>query len=51
MILFVTLPWASAPVKLLLALPAVGLAILFVSVLRERLAAIKHDRYSREVQR
>ena len=49
--LFLTEPWAGMLVKLLVATPLVGLCVLFVSVLRERLAALKHDRYSREVHR
>lgn len=49
--LFLTEPWASMTTKLLIATPVVGLVVLFVSVLRERLAALKHDRYTREVHR
>lgn len=48
---FVMEPWTSALVKLLLATPVVGLAILFVSVLRQRLETIKTDRYTREIHR
>ncbi len=50
-VLFLTEPWASVTTKLLIAAPVVGLGVLFISVLRERLAALKHDRYSREVHR
>ncbi len=50
-VLFVTQPWASALTKLLLAVPVVGLAILFVSVLRQRLEVAKTDRYTKEVIR
>jgi len=50
-VLFLTQPWAGALTKFLIAVPVVGLGILFVSVLRERLAALKHDRYTREVRR
>ncbi len=49
--LFVLLPWASPLVKLIVSLPVLGLFILFVSVLRQRLRAAKTDRYSREVFR
>lgn len=49
--LFLAEPWASALVKLLLAIPFTGLAILFVSVLRQRLFMAQTDRYSREVER
>ena len=47
--LYIVEPWGSYPLKLLLALPFVGLGILFVSVLRQRLKIAKTDRYSREV--
>lgn len=50
-VLFFTEPWAGMMTKLLIAAPVAGLGVLFVSVLRERLAALKHDRYSREVHR
>ena len=49
--LFMMEPWASALVKILIAVPVVGLLIIFVSVLRERLFLAKIDRYSREIQR
>lgn len=48
---FAAAPWGSASMKTLIAMPVVGLSILFESVLRERLTAAKHDRYSREVAR
>ena len=38
-------------VKLLISVPVLGLAILFFSVLRQRLCVAKTDRYSREIQR
>ena len=50
-VLFLTQPWAGALTKVLVAAPLVGLVVLFISVLRERLAALKHDRYTREVHR
>jgi len=49
--LFLTEPWCSALAKMMIATPLAGLAVLFVSVLRERLFVAKTDRYSREVQR
>ena len=49
--LYVSGPWASPVVKVLVALPVIGLFILFVSVLRQRLQAARTDRYSREVFR
>jgi len=49
--LFLFEPWAPALIKLLIAIPVVGLAVVFISVLRERLFAAKTDRYSKEVQR
>lgn len=48
---FIVDPWGSALLKLLVACPIVGLIVLFVSVLRERLLAAKTDRYSKEVER
>jgi len=47
---FVTDDWAGALVKALIAAPVIGLAVLFVSVLRQRLRAARTDRYSREVR-
>ncbi len=49
--LFVVEPWASAALKLLIATPIVGLLIVFISVLRQRLFVAKTDRYSREIKR
>lgn len=49
--LFVVIPWASALTKILCAVPVVGLTVLFLSVLRERMFIAKTDRYSREVKR
>lgn len=51
LVLFVAAPWASPLTKLLISVPVVGLFILFVSVLRQRLAVAKTDRYTKEVQR
>ena len=48
---FLSEPWGPALVKLLIATPVVGLAVVFISVLRERLFAAKTDRYSKEIQR
>lgn len=48
---FVVADWAPMPIKVAVAAPAVGLTILFVSVLRQRLFVAKTDRYSREVKR
>lgn len=48
---FVREPWTNALVKVLLATPVAGLAILFISVLRQRLESAKTDRYSKEVHR
>jgi anti-sigma factor RsiW len=44
-------PAISPLTKILLTVPAVGLLILFLSVLRQRMRAAKTDRYSREIQR
>ena len=48
---FIREPWTSALVKVLFATPVAGLAILFVSVLRQRLENVRTDRYTREVHR
>lgn len=48
---FVVLPWATPGIKLAAAAPIAGMGILFVSVLRERIAIAKTDRYSRDVKR
>lgn len=50
-VLFFSEPWASALTKFLIGVPVVGLAVLFVSVLRHRLHVIKTDRYTKEVHR
>ncbi len=47
----VVLPWAPTAVKVAVELLLVGLAVLFVSVLRQRLFMMKSDRYSRDVKR
>lgn len=49
--LYVYDPWAPPLVKVLIAVPVAGLAILFTSVLRQRLVARVSDRYSRDVHR
>lgn len=48
---FVWYDWGPAWLKVILALVWLGLVVLFISVLRERLEVAKTDRYSREVQR
>ena len=48
---FVMDPWTSALGKTLVATPAVGLGIVFISVLRQRIFVAKTDRYSRDVKR
>lgn len=50
--LFLVLAVPGNPlVKLAVSVPVLGLVVLFISVLRQRLQAAKTDRYSREVQR
>lgn len=49
--LYVSGPWASPVVKVLIALPVIGLFVLFISVLRQRMRTARSDRYSREVFR
>jgi len=49
--LFFTQPWTSASLKILLIVPAFGLALLFVSVLRQRIQSMRTDRYTREIHR
>lgn len=49
--LFFTEPWGSMISKILVAAPVVGLIMLFISVLRQRLRTAKTDRYSKEVYR
>ncbi len=51
MVMFIIEPWASALIKVLVGAPVVGVAILFISVLRQRLQAARNDRYSKEVRR
>ena len=48
---FITEPWGPALLKVALATPVVGLGIVFLSVLRNRMHTIKTDRYEREVHR
>lgn len=48
---FLMEPWGSALVKTLVATPVIGLLVLFISVLRQRLESAKTDRYSKEVHR
>lgn len=48
---FIVEPWGPALVKVLIATVVIGLAVLFISVLRQRLHAAKTDRYSKEVHR
>ncbi|MBI2433224.1 MAG: zf-HC2 domain-containing protein [Candidatus Hydrogenedentes bacterium] len=50
-VLFYYEPWASNWIKVLLTLPALGLIVIFVSVLRQRLRAARTDRYSQGVHR
>jgi O-antigen ligase len=49
--IFVAVPWATNVVKAGVAIPLVGLIILFVSVWRQRIFVSKTDRYSRDVRR
>ncbi len=49
--LFLTEPWGTAFMKVACAAPVIGLAILFISVLRQRLSDAKTDRYSKEIKR
>ena len=48
---FIAEPWGSALIKTLVASPVIGLVVLFVSVLRQRLENLKTDRYTKEVHR
>jgi predicted anti-sigma-YlaC factor YlaD len=50
-VLYIVDPWMSTVTKILVAVPAFGLALLFISVLRQRLRAARTDRYSKEVHR
>lgn len=45
------LPWASLPVKIMVTVAGAGLLLLLVSALRQRVAVLKSDRYSRDVIR
>ena len=47
---FVTTAWLTALIKVLIAIPVAGMAILFLSVLRQRIRAARTDRYTREVR-
>ncbi|HNV20570.1 MAG TPA: zf-HC2 domain-containing protein [Candidatus Hydrogenedentes bacterium] len=42
--------WGSSLVKVLVAAPVIGLVVLFISVLRQRLFVSRTDRYSREIK-
>ena len=48
---YVVDPWTSPFNKALIAMPIGGLALLFVSVWRQRIFVAKTDRYSRDVKR
>jgi predicted anti-sigma-YlaC factor YlaD len=48
---FYQVPWASVMLKTLISVPALGMILLFISVLRQRLRIARTDRYSREVHR
>ncbi len=48
---FVTDPTIEAVKKVLIGAPIIGLAVLLISVIRERIYKSKFDRYSREVKR
>ena len=48
---FVTEPGTGMRTRALVAVPILGLIVLFVSVLRQRLRRARSDRYSREVFR
>ena len=48
---FIVEPWGPALIKILVATPVIGLILLFISVLRQRLENLKTDRYTREVHR
>lgn len=49
--LYVTISWGPTWERILLAAPFIGVFILFVSVLRQRLFVLPTDRYSRDVKR
>jgi len=48
---FFSEPWGPALLKVLIAVPVAGFALLFISVLRNRMHTLKTDRYEREVHR
>ena len=48
---FVTDPTIEAIKKILIGAPIIGLAVLLISVIRERMHKSKFDRYSKEVKR
>jgi hypothetical protein len=48
---FIMEPWTTALRKTLIAVPVMGLLVLFVSVLRQRLFVYRTDRYSQEIKR
>ena len=48
---FIVDPWGPALLKVIVALPVIGLGVLLVSVLRQRLLVAKTDRYSKEIMR
>jgi len=50
-VLYIVDPWMSTLTKILVGVPALGLALLFISVLRQQWRAAKKDRYSKEVYR
>jgi predicted anti-sigma-YlaC factor YlaD len=50
-VLFIREPWAAAGTKLLFAVPVVGLVLLFISVLRQRIRIAQNDRYTKEIHR
>lgn len=47
----IVIPWAPPIVKIATEVFLLGLGILFISVLRQRLFIMKTDRYSRDVKR
>lgn len=47
----VVIPWAPPLVKLGVEILLLGLGVLFISVLRQRLFMLKTDRYSRDIKR
>lgn len=47
---FCVAEWGSPLVKGLIAVPLIGLVVLFISVLRQRLFVARTDRYSKEIK-